>query len=471
METYGTTFLKELQNHFSKEQFCQIQDALNFATTHHGIQERNSGEPYITHPIEVARILFSIHSDSDTICAGLLHDVIEDCNVSEEELKQKFNPRIAYLVDYVSKWVGKEYPKEERDSLNLNLLFEGFTIDVRVCLIKLADRLHNMRTLQYMRPEKQVEIAKETLSIFVPVANLLGLHEIKRELEKLCFHYMFPKDEQILEEHRLRIFDAYHLELKQICRNIKMVMQEHQTDGMVTYRIKDADRIYKRIVQGYKESDIFDLILFRVIVPNTVDCKQVSDLFRDTFPVEQHFIRKNYLDRGKNNLYQALKQTMPSIHGICSQVSIQTEEMKALGDMGIAYYWDDPDINMNDKFQHKILAPHLMRKMARDMNSTEYVKSVIEEILCSEKIYINTPKGDVIELPEGATICDFAYRIHSKILMNLIGATVNGTFVNLNYRLNHGDTVELFENPYLDQPNNLAQWCKTKSAASVIKRK
>ncbi len=464
-------FLFQILPRYNGNELRMITKSFLYASSLHEGQFRKSGEPYIVHPIEVARILYSWNCDAETLCAGLLHDVIEDCNVSEEELAAQFHPKIAYLVNYVSKWAGRDYPKKERDTLNLNLLFNGITTEVRVCIIKLADRLHNMRTLDYMKPEKQIEISEETLKIFVPLANMIGLHQVKRELERLCFHYLYPKDERILNEKRNQLMTKYQLEFDDTQEKIRRILNHSGIKVDLSYRIKEADRIHKRIVHGSKFSDIPDILLFHTIVDNDVDCKKVSQILRNQFSVETGFIIKNYIDRGKNNLYQGIRQTIPSINNISTQVSIQTKKMQALAKYGVAYYWEDPEISMNDTFQHKILAPHLMRKMASGMTPKEYVESVVKEIFCSDKIYVNTPKGKVIELPRGATVCDFAYRIHSTFLYQLIGAKVNDEFVNLNRILNNGDTVELFQNNLMEKPNNLVNYCKTNSAAKALQKR
>lgn len=455
---------------YSGNELRMISKAFLFASSHHEGQIRKSGEPYVVHPVAVAKILYSWNCDANTLCSGLLHDVIEDCDVSEEELNSEFNKKIGYLVSYVSKWAGKEYLKEERDILNLNWLFNGITEEVRVCIIKLADRLHNMRTLEHMKPAKQVEIAEETLNIFVPLANMIGFHQVKRELEKLCFHYLHQKDEVLLNEKRNELIENFTGEFNEMNLKLKTLLADKGINAEVTYRIKDSDRIYKRMLQGYQFCAISDLILFRIVLENDVDCKEIAQLINTTFNIKEDTMIKNYIDKKKNNLYQGIRQKIPTIKGVPAVVSIQTRKMQELSDYGVIYYWKDPYTSMNDTFQYKILAPHLMRKMAVGMDSKEYVEAVVKEIFCSDKIYVNTPKGEVIELPNGATICDFAYRLHSTFLYQLIGAKVNGTFVNLNRTLNNGDTVELFQNVTMELPNNLICWCNTTSASKALKK-
>ena len=429
-----------------------IKKAYNYAYKKHFGQKRMTGEDYIEHPLNVAYILTEINADYQTICAALLHDVIEDCNVDIDEFKQIFGEEIYILVDGVTK-INKLNFSGEGEAIieNHRKIIVGLSKDVRVIILKLADRLHNLRTMWVHSEEKQKAKAKETLDILTPIAHRLGIFKIKSELEDLSLRYYKP--------------DIYFSIVEQL--NQTKLMRDYIVDSMVKkvselldsknikYEIKGRSKsiysIYKKLDKGKKFSDIYDLLALRILVETVSDCYQVLGLIHSIYhPLPKRF--KDYIAMPKTNMYQSLHTTVIGLEGYFFEIQIRTYEMDKIAERGIAAHWSykengsNAKANMQSTMEKKLQFFRSIIELQNDEeNGQQFVDSVKEEIF-NHTIYVFTPGGDVIELPNGSTPIDFAYTIHTNVEDKMVGAIVNGNIVPLDYKLQSNDVVKINTN-------------------------
>ena len=466
--------------------FELLDKAYAMAKKAHEGQLRESGEPYITHPLEVAHILADLEMDCTTLIAGLLHDTVEDTNCTFEEIKEQFGDSVAMLVDGVTKLDKIPYTtKEELQAENLRKMFLAMAKDIRVILIKLADREHNIYTLRYLPEDKQKEKARETLEIYAPLAHRLGISRIKWELEDSSFRYLHPKEyydlvEKIAKKRRER--EEY---INTIINEIKGKTTELGIETQIEGRPKHFYSIYRKMKQQNKTIDqIYDLFAVRVIVNTVKDCYAVLGLVHELYkPMPGRF--KDYIAMPKPNMYQSLHTTLIGHDGHPFEVQIRTHEMHRVAEFGIAAHWKYKEgITGRSELDNKLAWLRQMlewQKEASDAN--EFVETVKVDLFADE-VFVFTPKGDVINLPIGSTPIDFAYAIHSAIGNKMMGARVNGEIVKLNYQLQNGDIVEILTSSSVHGPsrdwlnivkssqarNKIRQWFKKADREENIQR-
>ncbi len=441
----------------SEEEFEKIKAAFDFAYRLHEGQYRASEEPYILHPLEVSCILADLQADTDTICAALLHDIL-----APEEISKQFGDDVLTLVKGVTKLSKYSFSsREERQAENFRKMFLAMADDVRIIFLKLADRLHNMRTLNYMKLEKQKEIAKETLEIFAPLANRLGMGLIKSELEDLSLRYINPEKyfeiAQLVSQAKLERDQIVQAIIEKIDSNLKNM----NIDAVIMGRAKSYYSIYSKMRRQQKAyQDLYDITAVRVIVNSEKECYEVLGLIHSAFkPISGRF--KDYIAMPKNNLYRSLHTSVIGPRGKPLEVQIRTQKMHEVSEYGIAAHWKYKEtgksIKTSPEEEQKFTWLRKLIEFQQDIkDAKEYVDSVKLDLF-SDQVFVFTPKGDVIDLPAEATSLDFAYRIHTEVGHRCIGAMVNGKIVTLDTKLNNGDIVEVLtgkkENPRLDWIN------------------
>lgn len=445
-----------------------IQKAYDFAYEHHKGQFRKSGEPYVIHVIQVANTLALMHCGPKTIAAGLLHDTVEDCqSVTTDTITELFGQEIATLVDAVTK-IGAIKFKDEEEYLasNHRKLFIAMAKDIRVILIKLADRLHNMRTLQYMRPEKQKKIARETLSVYAPIAHRLGISEIKNELEDLSFKYLdYKKYEEIKDLVKQRESDRNE-QVHEMISDIESIMQEYNIQYRIFGRSKHFYSIYKKMVTKNKRfEEILDLLAIRIVTDSVVHCYEILGYIHAKYrPIPGRF--KDYIAMPKANMYQSLHTTIVEPeHGNIFEIQIRTEEMDAIAERGVAAHWKyKENRNYTPEYEQKEIEDKLswfrdfsMMTDEESEDPLEYM-NVLQKDIFEANVYCLTPRGKVIALPSGSCPIDFAYRIHTEVGNKTVGAKVNGAIVPLNTPLKTGDVVDILTNNNSVGPS--ADWIK-----------
>lgn len=457
-----------------EEQLNKIRKAYDFAAEKHKGQFRATGEDYITHPLATAVILTTVCSDCDTICAGLLHDVIEDCDVSKGELESLFGSDVAKLVDGVSK-ISKMHFSTENEALveYYKKIIVGMSEDVRVIIIKLADRLHNMRTLWALPVDKQKEKAREVLEILAPIAHHLGIHKIKSELEDLSLRYLKPDVfYDIVEKLNTTKLERDNA-VSEMINTVSDMLKEHNIKFDIKGRSKSIYSIYKKMEKGKKFSDLYDLLALRVLVETEQDCYTVLGIIHSKFrPIPKRF--KDYVAMPKVNGYQSLHTTIFGIEGFLFEVQIRTYAMNEIAENGVAAHWAYKEKkNLIGKAQSATEAKlqffkSIMELDEEKLSSEEFVNSVKEEVL-NNNIYVFTPKGDIFELPKGATPIDFAYKIHSEVGDTMVGAIVNNSIVPLNYELKDNDIVKIITNRNTSPSKEWLSIAKTTQAKSKIR--
>ncbi len=448
------------------ESIALIQRAYEYAYEHHKGQTRKSGQPYIVHCIQVADTLAQMRCGPTTIAAGLLHDTVEDCEeVTSEVMKHEFGEEIAMLVDGVTK-LGKIKFQDEEDyqASNHRKLFIAMARDIRVIYIKLADRLHNMRTLQFMKPEKQKRISKETLEVYAPIAHRLGMNEIKCELEDLSFKYLHPERyEEIKNLVRQRESDR-DSQVQMMIQDIQHVLDMYKIPYRVFGRSKHFYSIYKKMVKKNKRfEEILDLYAIRIITDTETHCYEILGYIHATYrPVPGRF--KDYVAMPKANLYQSLHTTIvePS-NGNIFEVQIRTEHMDEVAERGVAAHWKYKE-NGRSEFEQKDIEDSLawfrdfsMMTNEESEDAKEYM-NVLQKDIFEANVYCMTPRGKIITLPPDSTPIDFAYRIHTDVGHKTVGAKVNGAIVPLNTTLQNGDVVEILTNK--NSPGPSSDWIK-----------
>ncbi|SCJ99311.1 GTP pyrophosphokinase [uncultured Clostridium sp.] len=433
--------------------------AYKLANEAHKEQKRESGEPYIIHPIDVATILAELGMDTSTIVAGLLHDVIEDTNYTYDDIKNIFNEEIANLVSGVTKITKMEYKsKEEQQADNFRKMLLAMANDIRVIIIKLADRLHNMRTLKYMIKEKQKQKARETLDIYAPLAHRLGISKIKWELEDLCLRYLHEEEyydlvKQIAEKRVER--ETY---ISTIMDDLHDKFEDAGIDADIDGRPKHFYSIYKKMVNKNKSIEqIFDLTAIRVLVNTVKDCYEVLGIVHTIYkPIPGRF--KDYIAMPKPNMYQSLHTTVIGPQGKTFEIQIRTFEMHRTAEYGIAAHWkykegDSSGEGKEKNFENKLVWLRDMLEWQKETSDAEEFIEGFKINLFTDEIFLFTPKGVVIDLPNGATPIDFAYRIHTDIGNKCVGAKVNGKIVPLDYKLKTGEIVEILTSNSAKGPN------------------
>ena len=458
--------IKSVEKYHPSSDISQIESAYNLARNAHKDQKRNSGEPYIIHPICVATILAELELDKETIIGGLLHDVVEDTDITLDEIAAQFGSEVALIVDGVTKLGQLSYStdKVERQAENLRKMFLAMAKDIRVILIKLADRLHNMRTLQFMNPEKQKEKAKETLEIYAPIAQRLGISKIKIELDDLALRYLKPDVYFNLAKSLASKKSEREAFVSEIVDDVSRHMKEGEIKAVVNGRVKHFFSIYRKMVNQDKTLDqIYDIFAVRIIVDSVKDCYAALGLIHEMYtPVPGRF--KDYIAMPKPNMYQSLHTTLIGPKGLPFEIQIRTFEMHKTAEYGIAAHWkykEDPNaVNIENREEAKLTWLRQILEWQTDMSDNKEFISLLKNDLnlFSENVHCFTPAGDVKNLPNGSTPIDFAYSIHSAVGNRMIGARVNGKLVPIEYRIQNGDRIEIITSQNSKGPSR--DWLK-----------
>ena len=444
--------IKSIRRYRPSTDLSLIEKAYKVAYKFHEGQFRKSGEPYIIHPICVAIILAELELDKETIAAGLLHDVVEDTPMTTEDVAREFNPEIALLVDGVTKLTQLNYSsdKVELQAENLRKMFLAMAKDIRVILIKLADRLHNMRTLKYMKPEKQKEKARETMDIYAPIAHRLGISKVKIELDDLSLKYLQPDVYyDLVEKVNLRKPEREAF-VNQIVKVVKEQMDEADIEAEVNGRVKHFFSIYRKMVNQNKTIEqIYDLFAVRILVNSVKDCYAALGIIHEMYkPIPGRF--KDYIAMPKPNMYQSLHTTLIGPNGQPFEIQIRTYEMHRTAEYGIAAHWKYKENADGMKAttaseEEKLSWLRQILEWQKDMSDNKEFLSLLKSDLdlFSENVYCFTPSGDVKNLPNGSTPIDFAYSIHSAVGNKMVGARVNGKLVPIDYKIQNGDRIEI----------------------------
>ena len=455
--------IEKIKTYHPSNDFSMVEKAYKLAVDAHKDQKRKSGEPYIIHPLKVAYILAELELDMESIVAGILHDIIEDTEYSYEDISNMFSEEIAALVDGVTKLGKLSYTtKEEVQAENYRKMFLAMAKDIRVILIKLADRLHNMRTLNYMKPEKQKEKAQETLDIYAPLAHRLGISKIRSEMEDLCFKYLDPDaffDLATKIERKKEERDEF---VQDIVKELQQKMDEAGIKGKVYGRTKHFFSIYKKMVNQNKTMDqIYDLFAIRALVDNVKDCYAVLGIVHTMYtPMPGRF--KDYIAMPKPNMYQSLHNSLIGPHGQVFEVQIRTWEMHRTSEYGIAAHWKYKEGKANEKGnkatrrdEEKLAWLRQIMEWQQDMaDNKEYLDTLKQDFnIFSTQVYAFTPQGDVIQLTKDSTPIDFAYMIHTAVGNKMVGARVNNKIVPIDHRIQNGDIVEIITSQNSKGPN------------------
>ncbi len=437
-------------HHIHEEDINKIKTAYDFAAKQHAGQYRVSEEPYIVHPVEVACILASLQADTDTIIAALLHDILEDTDTPPETIQEKFGDDVLNLVNGVTKLSKFSFSsKEERQAENFRKMFLAMADDIRVVFLKLADRLHNMRTLNYMKPLKQKEIAQETIEIFSPLANRLGMGKIRSELEDLSLRYINPEKyfeiAQLVSQSKMERDQT----IQAIIAKMHSGLRNTGINATIMGRAKNYYSIYNKMKRQQKTfQELYDVTAVRVIVDNEKECYEVLGVIHSTFkPIPGRF--KDYIAMPKNNLYRSLHTSVIGPRGKPVEVQIRSQEMHEEAEYGIAAHWkykEHGSVNAANDSDKKFSWLRKLIEFQQDIkDAKEYVDNVKLDLF-SDQVFVFTPKGDVIDLPNGAVPIDFAYRIHTEVGNKCNGALVNGRIVPLDKKLKNGDIIEIITN-------------------------
>ena len=436
--------LKQVQEARPGDDLEIIKKAYEFSEQHHAGQNRASGEPYLVHPLAVALVLAEMKLDPQSIAAGLLHDSVEDTSVTIEDVRREFGPQVARIVEGVTKISKIEFAsKEEQQAENVRKMLLAMVDDIRVIMIKLADRLHNMRTLEHLPRDRQEKIARETLEIYAPIAHRLGMGKIRGELEDLAFRYLEPEAHKQVNdavEARTRAGDKF---LHEVLSVIREKLKENQIEARVESRVKRLYSVYKKLLkQRIPVEQVYDLLAIRIITLSIKDCYAVLGAIHQLWPPVPGRI-KDFIAMPRQNLYQSLHTTVITESGMPVEVQIRTEEMHKMAEEGIAAHWKYKDGAPTAKDEERLAWLRQVVEWQRELSDPSEFLSTLKIDLYPEEAYCFTPKGKVVILPREATPVDFAYSVHTEVGHTCVGARVNGRMVPLRHKLRSGDIVEI----------------------------
>ena len=480
--------LEKVREYLPEDRVDLVERALEFAANAHDGQTRHSGEPYIEHPLSAAKYLAELNLDGPTIAAALLHDVVEDCGVTTDQLRTLFGDDVAKLVDGVTKLTKLDtltggaqplVPKSSSQAESLRKMLVAMAEDIRVVLIKLADRLHNMRTLDALPDTRRVEIAQETLDIYAPLAHRLGMGEVKWQLEDMAFRHIHPNQYHQISKLLATKRQAREDYIENVTEILRGELARAGFTADVTGRPKHIYSIYRKAeayaAQGKQVSDINDLFAVRVLVPSVSECYGVLGLVHTLWrPVPGQF--DDYIANPKQNMYQSLHTSVRAIDGHPLEVQVRTYEMHEISEYGVASHWSykEGGSSKDSRFEERMAWLRQLLEWQRDITGTEEFMENVTGDLFQDQVFVYTPKNEVRELPAGSTPIDFAYRIHTQLGHRCLGAKVNGRLVTLDTQLKNGDTVEILTSriargPSLDWLNPHLSYVKTASARQAIR--
>ena len=444
------TLIEKVES-YNPEEVENVKKAYEYAKQLHEGQMRQSGEPYIIHPLNVAYILAELHADGATLCAGLLHDTIEDTNIKKEEIAELFSAEVAELVEGVTKLAKMNFSsKKDQNLANTRKIITSITQDVRIIIIKLADRLHNMRTLQFKSEYKQKENALETLEIFAPLAYYIGAYRIKSELEDLSLRYLDYDRYRELEEKRITLEKDTSEMLQEMLYKIQTILKNKEIPNEIKVRTKNIYGIYKRISEGHKLSDIHDLLSLKIMVDEIDNCYRTLGIIHQEYhPINDKF--KDYICNPKTNMYKSLHTTVFGPDDRLVQTQIRTFDMDKVASFGLTTYWDLKKGEARNIMQEDLKQKFQFFKSLTEINTMfgdnqEFVSQIKSELF-ADKVYVYTTKGDIIELPKGSTPIDLAYKIHTDIGNTMVSAIVNDEYVSVDYKLKNKDRVRIVTDP------------------------
>jgi guanosine-3',5'-bis(diphosphate) 3'-pyrophosphohydrolase len=480
--------LDKVKEYLPEDKIALVEDAFLFALKAHGNQLRLSGDPFISHPVETAMIVADLQLDETSVAAALLHDVPEDCGIPFSEIESRFGPEVKKLVegvtrlDKISSQVQgtglKKIAESEAQVESLRKMFVAMAEDIRVVLIKLADRLHNMRTLKALSPEKQQRIARETMDIYAPLAHRLGIWQLRWELEDLAFRYLQPNEYRQIA----RLIAARRATRERYIEKVSQILREELAKAgikaEITGRPKSLYSAYQKMQkytsQGKEFSDIHDLLALRVLVDTVQDCYSALGIVHSLWhPLPDQF--DDFIANPKETMYQALHSTVMCIGARPLEVQIRTYRMHRIAEYGVAAHWKYKEGAKKDiAFEEKITWLRQLMEWQRELSGTAFIESIKTDIF-QDQVFVYTPKGEIKELPRGATPLDFAYRIHTNLGHRCVGAKVNGRLVSLDYQLRNGDTIEIMttkadRGPSLDWLNTNLGYVRTNQARERIKQ-
>lgn len=465
------------------EDLTQVTEAFAYARQHHEGQLRKNGENYITHPVSVATILAGIPVDTPTITAAILHDTLEDTQATEAEIQAKFGDEVLKMVESVTKLGKFEFSsKEDQQAENFRKMFLAMAEDVRVIILKLADRLHNMRTLCHMKPEKQQKTAAETLEIFAPLANRLGMGKIRAELEDLSLQYLDQEKFNQIDTEISQTQADWDKTISVVMDKIQSSLKENGINAKIYSRFKNYYSIYRKMQTRQKSvHDIYDLSAVRIIVTSEKECYEVLGLIHNAFkPIPGRF--KDYIAMPKSNLYQSLHTSVIGPYGRPLEVQIRTQEMHRIAEYGIAAHWKYKEAVGTETQSQQVSSQQIsndeqkltwLRQMVEMKEDTEDAKEYVDSVkldLFRDEVFVFTPKGKVVVLPRESTPVDFAYRIHTEVGNTCVGAMVNGKIVQLNYILKNGDFIEILTNKKSSPRLDWINFVQTQQAKSRIRQ-
>ncbi len=457
---------------YPPEQVAIVNKAYVYSAKVHKGQVRLSGEPYLVHPISVAKILSDMNMDIPTIVTGLLHDVVEDTHATIEEIEKIFGKEVATLVDGVTK-ISRLSFKSTQDKVaeNFRKLIVASTNDIRVIIVKLSDRLHNMKTLGFMPPEKQIRIAQETLDIYAPLANRLGISWLKMELEDLSLKYLKPSVYSEIKSRTEEIQSEKNKYISEVIKIIRRNLQFHKIDGEISGRLKHIYSIYKKMFKRSIDiNEIYDILAFRIIVKSVPECYQVLGIIHSLWkPVPGRF--KDFIAIPKSNMYQSVHTTVIGPFGNFIEVQIRTSEMHKIAEEGIAAHWLYKENKSKDDDSFKVFSwLRQVMELKDDIKDANQFFSTIKREVLSDSIFVFTPTGELIELPIGSTPIDFAYAIHTEVGNKCIGAKVNGVMVTIKHELQNGDRAEIITSKNAKPTKDWLMYVKTTKARNKIRQ-
>jgi len=464
------TICNTIQGYFPDANLALVRKAYEFAERAHGDQKRSSGDPYIIHPTEVAQILADLRLDLSSICAAFLHDTVEDTSAKLEDIEREFGKDVATLVDGVTKLNKMSFrTTEEKQAENFRKMIIAMSKDIRVIIVKLADRLSNMRSLQFLATHKQKTISQETLDIYAPLANRLGMSRIKVELEDLCLRFVHPDVYYKLAELVTKNKSDREHYIEEVTQLIQEKLVEYDVKAQVSGRAKHFYSIYKKMERRQVDfNELHDIIAFRIVVDNITECYKALGVIHAAFrPVPGRF--KDYIAMPKANNYQSLHTTVIGPSGERTEIQIRTHEMHLVAERGIAAHWKYKEGKVDSATRDSVDWVNRLLEWQKDLSDPNEFLETVKVDLFSEDVFVFTPKGEVKELPYGATPLDFAYAVHTDVGNRCVGAKVNGRIVSLRHRLKSGDAIEVITSPSQTPSKDWLKIVKSSRAKAKIR--